>query len=75
MLTQLNTSKKSKSSEDDINNQNSEINRGIETILSGGKTKKRKPFHIIFDQIIYFFNREINIYFEFSLNLKKKKQS
>ena len=72
-MIRLTTLNKNKSSEDDINNKNNEINRGIEIILSGGKTKKRKPFHIIFDQIIYFFNREIDIYFEFSLNLKKKK--
>jgi len=71
-LIQLNTLKKNKSSQDDINNQNNEINRGIDIILKGGK-RKRKPFHVIFDQIIYFFNREIDIYFEFSLNLKKKK--
>ncbi len=72
-MTQSNILKKNKSSGDDINNQNNEINRGIEIILKGGKRKKRKPFHIIFDQIIYFFNKEINIYFEFSINLKKKK--
>ena len=72
-MTQSNILKKNKSSGDDINNQNNEINRGIEIILKGGKRKKRKLFHIIFDQIIYFFNKEINIYFEFSINLKKKK--
>ena len=73
MLTQSNTSKKIKSSKTKINKSDIPINRGVELILSGGKKKKRKPFHIILEKMICFFNTEIDIYFEFSLNLRKKK--
>ena len=72
MLTQSNTSKNNESLKNKINKNNIPVNRGVELILNGGK-KKRKPFHIIFDNVVCFFNTEIDIYFEFSLNLRKKK--
>ena len=71
MLTQSNTSKNKKLSKNKINKVNIPKNRGLELILSGGK-KKRKPFHIILNKMICFFNKEIDIYFEFSLNLRNK---
>ena len=49
------------------------FNRGIDVILKGGKKKKKQPFHILIDKAICFFNTEIDIHFEFSLNLRKKK--
>ena len=67
----LNSSKKIKSFSNKINKSNERINRGFELIISGGK-KKRKPFHIVFDKIVCFFNREVTIYFEFSLSARKK---
>ena len=73
MLTQSNTSKNKKSLKNKINKNNIDVNRGVELILSGGKKKKRKPFHIIFNKMVCFFNTELDIYFEFSLNLRKKK--
>ena len=73
MLTQSNTSKNKKLLKNKINKNNIDVNRGVELILSGGKKKKRKPFHIILEKMICFFNTEIDIYFEFSLNLRKKK--
>ena len=72
MLTQSNTSKNKKLLDHKINKINTYKNRGIELILSGGK-KKRKPFHILLNKVVCFFNTEIDIYFEFSLNLRKKK--
>ena len=45
VLTQSNISKKTKSSKDDINKSDYDIDRGFEFILSGGK-KKTKPLHI-----------------------------
>ena len=72
-MTQSNTSKNKKLLKNKINKNNIDVNRGVELILSGGKKKKRKPFHIILDKMICFFNTEIDIYFEFSLNLRKKK--
>ena len=72
-MTQSNSSKKRKSSQDDINKTNTKVNRGVELMLRGGKNKKKKkPIHITLDKIISFFNTEIDIYFEFSLNLRKK---
>ena len=47
------------------------FNRGIEVLLAGGRVKKPKPFHIIFEKIIYFLNQEVGIYFEFSFYSKK----
>ena len=70
-MTQSNTSKNNESLKNKINKNNIPVNRGVELILNGGK-KKRKPFHIIFDNVVCFFNTEIDIYFEFSLNLRKK---
>ena len=73
-MTQSNSSKKTKSSQDDINKTNTKVNRGVELMLHGGKKKKKKKqIHITLDKIISFFNTEIDIYFEFSLNLRKKK--
>jgi hypothetical protein len=54
-----------------INNTN-HINRGIELILSGGKRKQPKDFHIIFEKLVCFLRREVTIYFEFSLSFRKK---
>ena len=72
-MSQSNSSKKIKSSQDDINKTNTKVNRGVELMLRGGKNKKKKkPIHITLDKIISFFNTEIDIYFEFSLNLRKK---
>ena len=72
-MTQSNSSKKIKSSQDDINKTNTKVNRGVELMLRGGKNKKKKkPIHITLEKIISFFNTEIDIYFEFSLNLRKK---
>ena len=73
-MTQSNSSKKIESSQDDINKTNTKVNRGVELMLRGGKKKrKKKQIHITLDKIISFFNTEIDIYFEFSLNLRKKK--
>jgi len=59
---------------DDINNSTDHRNRGVEFILNGGKRKQKKPFHIIFEKMVCFLNREVNIYFEFSFSARKKKR-
>ena len=46
-------------------------NRGVELMLSGGKTKKPKLFHIIFEKLICILKREITFYFEFSIQSRK----
>jgi hypothetical protein len=61
-------------SESNINNNNYDgINRGVELILSGGKKRQPKDFHIIFEKLLCFLRREVTIYFEFSLMIKKRK--
>jgi len=72
-LTQSNSSKKTKSSDKDINKNEDHFNRGIELILNGGKRKQTQPFHIIFEKIVCFLNREVTIYFEFSFKSRKRK--
>jgi hypothetical protein len=47
-------------------------NRGVELILSGGKRRQRKQFHIIFEKMLYFLRKEITIYFEFSIKVRKE---
>ncbi len=54
-----------------INNLN-HINRGVEIILNGGKRKQPKNFHIIYEKLVCFLQREVTIYFEFSLSFRKK---
>jgi Fe-S cluster assembly ATPase SufC len=71
-LTQSNSSKKTKSSDTNINKDEDHLNRGVELILTGGKRKQTQPFHIIFEKIVCFLNREVTIYFEFSLKSRKK---
>ena len=53
---QSNSSKEIKSSILDINKTNANVNRGIELILNGGKTRKRKQFHILFNKVVCFFH-------------------
>jgi len=72
VLTQSNTSKNNESLKNKINKNNIPVNRGVELILSGGK-RKRKPLHILLNKVVCFFNTEIDIYFEFSLSVKRKK--
>lgn len=72
MLRLLNFLKKKKLSNTDINKFNHRKNRGFEFILTGGKRKESKPFGIIFEKLICFFNREIKIHFEFYFSMKKK---
>jgi len=68
-LKQLSSSENEKSSVDELNNSDLEINRGFEFILNAGK--KRQMTSFVFDKIFNLFNREIGIYFEFSLSKKK----
>jgi len=56
----------------DINNDITP-NRGVELILTGGKRKQPKLFHLIFEKMIFFLKREITIYLEFSIKSRKVK--
>ena len=71
MLTQSNTSKKIKSSDDDINKSTYHIDRGFELILSGGKKKRPKSFSIGLNKVISLFRRKITIHFDFFIDIKK----
>ena len=72
-MTQSNSSKQSKSRESNINKREDHFNRGIEVILNGGRRKQTQPFHIIFEKMVCFLNREVTIYFEFSFRSRKRK--
>ena len=53
------------------------INRGVELLLRNKRRRLPSPktFHVKFGNVISFFNREINVYFEFHLDFNKKKSS
>ena len=74
MLTPSDSSENNESYKSVINKNNITVNRGVELFLNGGK-RKQNQFHIIFDKMVCFLNREVTIYFEFSFNLKRKKVS
>jgi len=63
----------SNENENPIRKEKLRINRGVELILSKRSIQKPKPNIIIFqfEKLISFFKREINVYFEFSLNINK----
>ena len=73
MLTQSNSCEKIKSQNNDINKSTDHIDRGFELILSGGKKKKPKTFRLLLDKVISFFNKDINIHFDFYVDVKTKK--
>ena len=73
-MTPFSFSRKINSSKENINKSKNHGNRGIELILHGGKRKQTQPFHIIFDKMVCFLRREVNIYFEFSLDIRKSKR-
>jgi len=72
-LTRYNSSRKDKSLNPDLNKSEDHFNRGVELILNGGKRKQTQPFHLIFEKIVCFLNREVTIYLEFSFKIRKKK--
>ena len=73
MLTQSSSCEKIESQNKDINKSTDHIDRGFELILSGGKKKRPKTFRLLLDKIISFFNKDINIHFDFYVDVKTKK--
>ena len=73
-MTQSNSSENIESLNPDINKSKNHSNRGVDFLLNGGKRKQTQPFHIIFEKMVCFLNREVNIYFEFSFSARKKKR-
>ena len=73
MLIQSSFSEKDKSSNLNINKSQGHGNRGIDLLLNGGKRRQTQPFHILLEKMVCFFNREVTIYFEFSINTRKRK--
>ena len=56
-----------------LNNDKSEINRGVELLLRNRrKPSKPKTFQIKFGQLISLWNREIVFHFNFYLDIRKK---
>ncbi|WJZ47871.1 hypothetical protein [Synechococcus phage DSL-LC03] len=51
------------------------INKGVELMLRPRrKEPKPKTFFIKFGKMVNFFRKEINIYFEFSLDIRDKRR-
>ena len=73
MLTQSSSCEKIKSQNKDINKSTDHIDRGFELILSGGKRKRPKTFRLLLDKMISFFNKDIDIHFDFYVDVKPKK--
>ena len=73
MLTQSSSCEKIESENKDINKSTDHIDRGFELILSGGKKKRPKSFRLLLDKMISFFNKDINIHFDFYVDVKPKK--
>jgi hypothetical protein len=50
------------------------INRGVELLLRKRRRRPEEPktFQLSFGKMVSLFRREINIYFELSLDIKKK---
>ncbi len=62
--------------ENDLNNENSDINRGFELLLRNRRrSPKPKTFQVKFDKIISLFKGEFCFYFEFYIDVKKKEDS
>ena len=58
---------------DTINNkESSQINRGVELLLRK-KVKPKKTFQLCFEKILSLLNRELEVYFNFSFELRKQK--
>ena len=51
----------------------SALNRGVEILLNGGKRKPTPPktFQVKFGKMVRFLKREMHLYLEFSLDIKK----
>jgi len=73
VLTQSSSCEKIESQNKDINKSTDHIDRGFELILSGGKRKRPKTFRLLLDKMISFFNKDINIHFDFYVDVKPKK--
>jgi len=73
VLTQSSSCEKIESQNKDINKSTDHIDRGFELILSGGKKKRPKSFRLLLDKMISFFNKDINIHFDFYVDVKPKK--
>ena len=57
-----------------LNNDKTEINRGVELLLRNRRKKPEKPktFQVKFGNMISFFKREIVFHFNFYLDIRKK---
>ncbi len=57
-----------------LNNNELQINRGVELILRNRRKKESKPktFQVKFGKMISLFRREFHFFIEFHLDIKKK---
>lgn len=57
-----------------LNNNDSHINRGMELMLRKGRKKSEEPksFQMKFGKMVSLFKREIHFHFDFHLDIRKK---
>ena len=57
-----------------LNNNDPQINRGVELLLRNRRKKSKKPktFQVIFGKMISLFRREFHFFIEFHLDVRKK---
>lgn len=75
VLILLNFFKKRKLYNKNINNTETNpqhTNRGIEFILKKNKRRQTNQFHLIYEKMVCLFKRELTIFFEFSINIRKR---
>ena len=72
----MNTTRDPEGGESPLNNDELQINRGVELLLrSRRKSEKPKTFQVKFGKMISFFRREIVLHLNFYLDIRKKQIS
>ena len=75
MLANMNMTKNpEEKNENNLNNQESQINRGVELLLRSRRKKPEKPktFQVKFGKMVALFRREIVLHLNFYLDIRKK---
>ena len=75
MLANMNMTKnQEEKNENNLNNQESQINRGVELLLRSRRKKPevQKTFQVKFGKMVALFRREIVLHLNFYLDVRKK---
>ena len=74
MLGSIIMTREKEDEEKNLNNQRTEINRGIELLLRKKRRKSSQPktFQVNFGKMISLLKREFHFFFEFHLDIRKR---